>query len=597
MIARTEDDLLGDWARLLFGTLQSAGVHDLFISPGSRSTAYAWQALHTEGLACHGVIDERCAGFAALGLARATGQPAALLCTSGSAAAHYLPALVEASLAFVPLVVITADRPFETQHAGVAQSIDQVKLYADHVRCYFELGQPESAWDALVGLRRIITQAVAVSRGLIPGPVHLNARARKPLEPLPAGPKPSELGARVSTLLASPLTRFSAPSEPDAQALREIAAVLRVARAGVIVLGPLACARKDLIEPLARLATALDFPILAEASSQVRFALSSHPLSCPQFGWLLALERFRQRHAPDLLLYVGASPTCPDLEPWALTSGAARYVLCEHGCPDALGNARAIVAGNVTQAVERLTKEVGSGAHRPASGQRAFAQALVRAGRSCEVLVRADLLQAPRLTEGAAVAALAVAMPDGAQWVIGNSLPIRDADAYVTHAADVAVLTQRGANGIDGLVSGAVGSALGTHRPTLLLLGDVSMAHDLGGLALARLVHTPLVVAVLDNEGGRIFDQLPVHALYRDQPALAPFWRTAPACELEHAARLFALQYSAPGSAAELSNAVRMGLRTNATTLLHLRVAPDSARSDRERLLSRLAGLFDAEPA
>jgi 2-succinyl-5-enolpyruvyl-6-hydroxy-3-cyclohexene-1-carboxylate synthase len=165
-------------------------------------------------------------------------------------------------------------------------------------------------------------------------------------------------------------------------------------------------------------------------------------------------------------------------------------------------------------------------------------------------------------------------------------------DAYVFSNSDVAILSQRGANGIDGLVSGAVGSALGTQAPTLLLLGDVSLLHDIGGLALARVVHTPLVIAVLDNDGGRIFDQLPVHGLYAADAALAAFWRTPPRCKLEHAALLFDLHYSSPATEADLSAATREALRTNSATLLHVRVGPGSANNVRERVLSGLGSSF-----
>jgi 2-succinyl-5-enolpyruvyl-6-hydroxy-3-cyclohexene-1-carboxylate synthase len=588
--AHEESELLGEWARLLFGTLHAAGISDVFISPGSRSTAFTWQALHTRGLACHAVLDERCAAFAALGYARVAGRPAALLCTSGSAAANYFPAIVEASLAFLPLLVITADRPFEAQHAGAAQSIDQVKLYGDYVRRYFELGVPDSAQDGLVGLRRAVTQAIAMARGPLPGPVHLNARARKPLEPQMACADTSLLGTRVNALLAAPLSRYiHAPALACPLALQEMAVALMAAHCGAIVLGPLSAEHKTLVEPLALLATALGFPILAEASSQARFAMHTHPLACPQFGWLLGAESVRREHAPDLLLCIGATPTCPEIERWALEAATARYVVCEFESPDPPGNARMIVAGNVTMAIEQLGRHVSGGAHRPGSRQRAFAQALLRGNSVCLALVDEELAKEPPLAEGSAVAALAKALPDGGQWMIGNSLPIRDADAYVTEAADLTVLSQRGANGIDGLVSGAVGSALGTHRPTLVLLGDVSLLHDLGGLALARLARTPLVVAVLDNDGGRIFDQLPVHALYREDARLAPFWRTPPGCQLEHAARLFGLSYAAPVTVAEISSVARAALRTHSAMLLHIRVGADSARCVRERVHARLA--------
>jgi len=585
-----DSNLLGEWARLIFGTLQAAGISDIFISPGSRSTPFTWQALHTAGLSCHAVVDERCAAFAALGYARSSGRPAALLCTSGSAAANYFPAIIESSLAFLPLLIITADRPFEAEHAGAAQAIDQIKLYGDHVRRYFELGLPDAAPEALVGLRRALTQATALSCGPLPGPVHVNARARKPLEPLLGGTEPSAIAAQVAALLATPLSRYvPAPALPCPLALQESAVALMSAHAGAIVLGPLPAGRKSLLEPLALLATALGFPILAEASSHMRFAMSTHPLSCAQFGWLLSAEAFRRLYAPDLLLYIGATPTCPELERWALESAAARYVLCEYASPDPMGTARTIIAGNVTVAVEQLEKHVSRVGHHPGAGQHRFALALRSGAGICQTLIAKELAREPQLAEGAAVAALAAALPAGAQWVIGNSLPIRDVDAYVTQTAELTVLCQRGANGIDGLVSGAVGSALGTARPTLLLLGDVSLLHDLGGLALAQLVRSPLVVAVLDNDGGRIFDQLPVQALYQQEPALAQFWQTPTGCEFVHAARLFGLTYCVPTTLEEITGAAGSALRTNTATLLHIRVGPDSARCVGERVRARLA--------
>jgi len=590
--------LLGEWARLLFGTLLAAGVSDVFISPGSRSTPFTWQALQTRGLRCHAIIDERCAAFAALGFVRATGHPAALLCTSGSAPAHYFPAVIEAALAFLPLLVITADRPFEVQHAGAAQTIDQLKLYGDHVRRFFELGLPDAAQSALVGLRRAVSQAVAISRGPLPGPVHLNARARKPLEPLAAaGDEQLALSARVGALLAAPLTRHApALAVPYAEALREIARALAGARAGAIVLGPLTPAHKALAGPLAKLATALGYPILAEASSQMRFALSTHPLACPEFGWLLGSKPFRRSHPPDVLLCLGATPTCSDVERWALDAGASRYVLCEHESPDPLGTARVIAQGDIALSLEAMQREIASMAHQPRTEQRAFAAAFLKSGRICQTLVSEELAREPGLAEGAAVACIAQALPNDSQFVLGNSLPIRDVDAYVRTGADAMILSQRGANGIDGLVSGAAGSALGTQLPTLLLLGDVSLLHDLSGLAVASMVRTPLVLAVLDNDGGRIFDQLPVRKLYGAEPHLAHFWRTSPGCDLRQAALLFGLRYSAPTTIAELSTATAEALHTNSATLLHVRVGPDSARLVHDRVLSRLADLY-TEPA
>src|SRR4051812_30405975 len=229
--------LLTEWSRLLLGTLTRAGVEHVVLSPGSRSTPFAWAALNEPGLTCHSIWDERVAAFFALGQARVSGRPSLLLCTSGTAAANYYPAVIEASLAQVPLLILTADRPFELQHSAAPQAIDQIKLFGDSARAFFELGAPDESPSALAGIVRSVAHAVHAARGVRPGPVHLNARARKPLEPVTAsGPGTSELAAQVDALLDhGPTLALGATLHGD---------VTRLARActdtarGVILVGP-----------------------------------------------------------------------------------------------------------------------------------------------------------------------------------------------------------------------------------------------------------------------------------------------------------------------------------------------------------------------
>jgi 2-succinyl-5-enolpyruvyl-6-hydroxy-3-cyclohexene-1-carboxylate synthase len=270
-------------------------------------------------------------------------------------------------------------------------------------------------------------------------------------------------------------------------------------------------------------------------------------------------------------------------------------VLSDREGADPEGNARVLVTGDLVSSLTRLRQELVALAHRPREPQRAFAASLQSRGCRCRALLAAELdresaeAQEETMAEGAAVACVARTLPTGSQWMLGNSLALREVDAYVSHAADALILSQRGANGIDGLVSGAVGSALAAQRPTLLLLGDVSFLHDLGGLALARCVKTPLVFAVIDNEGGRIFDQLPVHELYAGDERMADYWRTPGGLDLAHAAQLFGIAYAAPTTLQALASATAEGMQRPGATLLRIRVAPDSARRVRERVLQRLA--------
>jgi len=582
--AVSDAHLTGEWARLLFATLRDAGVVDVWVSPGSRSTPFTFAAQRTEGLTVRAVIDERSAAFMALGHARVTGSPSALLCTSGTAAANYLPAVVEASQAHLPLIVLTADRPWDVQHAHAAQTIDQLKLYGGFARSFFDLGLPDGAQSALLGLRRALSQAVATSRGPLPGPVHLNLRARKPLEPAPArNDAERALSDRVSALARQPLAHHAPTQLVPAAALERAAQLVAQASSGVIVVGPLSAANPSLARPVADLAELTAFPIMAEASSQLRFELAENPLAAPLFDWILSTPSAAEL-APELIVSVGATPTSSAYERWAARA-KRRIVLAEHGFPDALGNADVVTSGDLRQGLQDLSALLKGAAAKSSAYARHFREA----HGVCERRV-AQTLTAPsrELSEGAAVKAVVESLPDGAVLALGNSLPIRDVDAYVTRAARVRVVSQRGANGIDGLVSGAVGSALGSAAPTLLLIGDVSVMHDIGALASAARIATPFVVAVVDNAGGRIFDQLPVKKLYGDDEALAQLWLTPPQQDLSRAAALFGLRYVAPSTPLAIQTATAAALQQGGATLLHLRVAPNSAAEMRQAVLAAL---------
>ncbi len=580
--------LVGEWSRLVFETLRQAGITDVWVSPGSRSTPFTLAAARTAGLTLRAVVDERCAAFMALGYARVTGRPAAVLCTSGSAAANYLPAVVEASQAHLPLVVLTADRPLDVQHAQAAQTIDQLKLYGSFARAFFDLGLPDSSPSALTGARRAVAQAVATAQGPLPGPVHLNLRARKPLEPRPAQTEAERaLGAKVSRLLEKPLARYAPEPLFANEAVLAAARTLKAAGSGMIVVGPVSASTKSLAEPLAKLAELTGFPIYAEAPSQVRFALAEHALSAPLFDWLIATADSAERLVPDVVLSVGATPTSSAYERWAQRV-PTRLVFAEHGYPDALGSAELVASGDLERGLSALCQELSrSAAPREPS---AFLRQLRAAHEACARRV-AEALAAPasQLTEGAAVKSVVESLPADAVLALGNSLPIRDVDAYVTRAKRLRVTCQRGANGIDGLVSGAIGSAVGSGAPTLLLLGDVSLLHDVGALASARLAQTPLVIAVIDNAGGRIFDQLPVHQLYTGDAELSSLWLTPNPAELSHAAAFFGLSYEAPTDAASARAATASALERRGVTLLHLRVGPTSAAELRQRVLAALS--------
>jgi len=578
------ENLLAEWARLVFGTLLAAGVRDVVVSPGSRSTPFAYAALNTPGLECYSVWDERSAGFFALGQARATGRPSALLCTSGSALSNYHPAVAEASYAHVPLLVLSADRPFELQEVGAAQCMEQVKLFGGLARRYFELGHPDASDAALDSVERLVARAVEHALAPDPGPVHVNLRARKPLEPKPAASAAERALERNvrERLRRGPGKLASAARAPRSDLAGELCRAFREHERGLIVLGPMPAWSAPDAGAVLELSQKTGYPVCAEAASQLRFAAPEPGSVAGALDALLEHEALR----PDFVLQLGSTPTSGAYERVVREGAVERAVIVEHGFADPSNRARFVIEAE-PWAFARVLARAASAREAPSE----FAERWRRA--DAEYFRRLDALErepAPTLGEATAVRAALAALPERALLGVGNSLPIRDVDAFVApRAGEVRVWSQRGLNGIDGLVSGASGAAQASGLPSLCLVGDVSFFHDLGGLAVAAQLAQPLALVVIDNGGGRIFEHLPLAKLLAARPDLARFWTTPHSFDLRHAAELFELPYEAPDSAEAVTRAVSAALSRDGCTLIQVRVAPDSARATSARLREELA--------
>lgn len=602
-------NLLTEWSRLLLRSLVRAGVREAIISPGSRSTPFTVAALRCPDLRCYSVVDERSAGFFALGMAKVTGRAPLLVCTSGTAAAHYLPAVIEASQSRVPLLVLTADRPFELLECAAPQTIDQLQLFGRYARWFSDLGAPDPGPLALSALQRKASQAVLASTAPLPGPVHLNAHAAKPLEPVDllelegATADEHELHGRVEALLEAPMPRSHPPLlQANEDALSLLTARLRSCRRGLIVAG-----RRELWQPRdpagpLRLAEKASLPLLVEAPSQLRLrGLETSATvidaidSVLRVGWPLDAEARDPLQLPDFVLELGPPLTSGA---WAAFASrlprGVRHVVSADPWPDPHNDLTELVLGDPWRVASALAARLGVGAapgaaidsieSTAASDAREawsahLGQLNARAWELVEGALRAGAPGEP-LSEPAAVGTLVSALPGGALLAIGNSLPIREVDWVCRRgSAELDVWVQRGANGIDGLVAGASGAAHASGKPTCLLLGDVSALHDLNSLALARSSPVPLVIAVVDNGGGRIFGLLPFADQAEDADALWRFWATPPAVDFEAAARTFGLRYVCCGSQDEIQHAVRNAFEGSAAGawLLHLRVETGSA--------------------
>ncbi len=592
----TERNLLTEWAWLLMRSLADAGVTDLVVSPGARSMPFAAAAVAEPRLRRHVAVDERAAAFFALGQARATGRPTALLCTSGTAGAHYYPAVIEASEAFVPLVVLTADRPPELLHCAAPQTVDQARLYGPFARHFADLGAPSSAESSLRALRRACAQAVLRAREPSPGPVHLNLPAREPLEPRePRAEAEHALRALARRLADEPLVRaHAAATAPDPRALHEAVDACAGAERGVIVCGPLPPAGAYDRALLFELARRTGYPIFWEATSQSRFGPPPEgALACSAFDVLVRHETFWRRHAPELVLQLGAPPTSGGWRRFlAAYPPLRRVVVSPQGWQDPHGSASSLLFGPVGDALRGLVDALGPGGAR-APG--AWARAMAEAARAAEAAVD-EGLRSPdgALSEGAAVRALTRRVPPASHLVVGNSLSLRHLDLFGRVTAEgVAVVHQRGANGIDGHVAAAAGvAAAAPGRAVTLLLGDVSFLHDVSALALAREATGPLVALVLQNRGGRIFEFLP---LANATPAEAMRHALTPhAFDLSHAAALYGVCFRRAATEAELGAALDAAYARPGCTVVEAIVPEHGAFTQYRRVDALAAPALDA---
>ncbi len=491
-------------ASALVEELARGGVRLAVVSPGSRSTPLAVALWRQPEIEVSVIVDERSAGFFALGAAQATGVPVALLCTSGTAAANYHPAICEADESAIPLIVLTADRPPELRGIGAGQTIDQVKLYGSSVRWFCEVGTHGADDAGLLHYRSVACRALAAAHGEPrPGPVHLNLPWREPLAPVPV---PGAVTATDPLALEGrdprPLTAVTPIDlEPSAFLLDEVARHAGEARAGVIVAGRQL--DPELREPLADLARVAGFPILAEPTSQLRCGPHDRSHVVSAYDLLLRDEGFRDSVRPDLVLRFGEMPTSKSLRGWLASSGADQIVVDPRGgWNEPTGRAAAILRADPTELAAGWAARLGE--ERPPPQRWLDAEATAR-----EALDR-ELDALDEITEPGIHRALGRAHRDGDLVYTASSMPIRDQEAFLPPiSTDALFLCNRGANGIDGLVSSGIGAAKAGARPTTIVTGDLGLLHDLGGPAALRDVSTPVRILVIDNDGGGIFGFLP----------------------------------------------------------------------------------------
>jgi 2-succinyl-5-enolpyruvyl-6-hydroxy-3-cyclohexene-1-carboxylate synthase len=559
--------------------LARGGVRQAILSPGSRSTPLALALWRQAEIEVSVIVDERSAAFFALGAAQASGSPVAMLCTSGTAAANLHPAICEADESALPLLALTADRPPELRGIGAGQTIDQVKLYGSAVRWFCEVGTHEADDEGLLHYRSTACRALAAARGEPrPGPVHLNLPWREPLAPLAVeGAVTATAPLALQGRDTRPLTAVTPIDlEPSQFLLDEVAGHIGEAIAGVIVAGRQL--DPELREPLAHLARAAGFPILAEPTSQLRCGPHDRSRVVSAYDLLLRDERFARSVVPDLVLRFGEMPTSKPLRAWLAASGADQIVVdpCA-GWNEPSRRAAAILRADPTELAAGWAARLGA--------DRPFPERWIEAEEAARSTLDSELASQGEITEPGLHRALGRIHQDGDLVYTASSMPIRDQEAFLPSAdTDILFLCNRGANGIDGLISSGIGAAHASGRPTTIVTGDLGLLHDIGGLAALREVETPVRIVVIDNDGGGIFGFLPQQDALADEEFEA-LLGTPRGVDAAKSAELFGLPHHRLESLADLPGALAAG-----TGLIEL----DVDRKANVRLHRRLADAVHA---
>lgn len=487
------------WAGVIVATLVRSGVTRAVVSPGSRSTPLVLACVAQAGLETIPVLDERSAAFFALGLAKQTLRPVLLICTSGTAAANFFPAIIEAQEAGVPLLVLTADRPPELRACASGQTIDQQKLYGGHVNFYHELAVPEAAEPRLRYLRQTVAQAVRRTFDPAAGPVHLNVPFRDPLTPA------VDDGTAARGAAAVDWERFfSQVAAPSPGGLYTAPPSLQADVHGAIVIGPAQPGDVPaFVTAVAEIARRLGWPVLADALSPVRQHLAQIPHVVTTYDIVLRNPAAAERLKPEVVLCLGGWPTSKVLRGWLEASDATVWLITDR--PDNR-DALHLRTQSLSFSLVALAAQVPV-----ALDVNGYQRMWARYEEKVRPQLDARLAAETALFEPKAAWLLAQHLPAGTPLFIANSMPVRDAE-YVWPAGNrhLRPLCNRGANGIDGTLSTALGTAHGAGRPAVLLTGDLSLLHDANGFLLGPKFRGALTVVLINNRGGGIFEHLPV---------------------------------------------------------------------------------------
>ena len=525
------------WTQIFVDELARSGLKTVCIAPGSRSTALALAFAQHGSIKVYSHLAERSAAFFALGLALASDEPSAVICTSGSAAANFFPAIVEAHQSQVPLIVITSDRPHELRHSGANQTIDQIKMYGDYTLWSVDvaLPEPQPADLTIRNLRTLANRAYATANGIRKGVVHINMPFRKPLEPIPMAGDMVEVTENARPRANNqPFARFDrAVITTPAEQIERIAQRVNQSEKGIIVCGPRSSTNPSFAQAVIDLSEKTGYPILADPISGMRFG---HAEIIGGYDTFL-MPNMQTVDLPSVVIRFGNVPTSRWLNEYLDQAAAGDYMhVSQSGSwSDDLHRVSEFVQADESRFCQQLAEYI----ERRADSQ--WQQNIRMLEQQTWATIDEKMAEVDYF-DGAVVYDVARLLPAGSTLFMGNSLPIRHLDQFGAPANQAFhAYANRGASGIDGNISTALGAgAVQPDKPLVLVVGDVTFYHDMNGLLAVQRCGVPVTIVLLNNNGGGIFHRLPIKDF---DPEFTDLFVTPHGLDFHHAARMYGLEY------------------------------------------------------
>lgn len=565
------------FARLIIDHLVRRGIKLFCLSPGVRSAPLVMSVTEHPDTDIRVIIDERAAGYFAVGYTRATGQPAAVICTSGTAAANFFPSAVEGYQSRLPVIYLTADRPDELQDCGANQSINQKKLFGVYAPSSMILEAPDNSTDPY-----LVLSAINDALHNQTTPVHINCRFREPLAPTAEEYDFEKLQSRIEQWHAARDNNTAGRSLDISQEAAKAASKINKKNYGLIVAGPEAPFRKT--EKIFNLADALGWPVAADILSQHRFNPDNN--LCGLYDLYLDDERLTESFRPELVIHIGGLPTSKRLNQFLHHCKGIDYIKIQNHNrtidPDHLETDR--IVADPDEFIEELIP------HLRTSGDSSKNKNWQDAEAECSRLLQ-TYSDKGSFSEPAVAWQVGEMISGGESLYLSNSMPVRDADGFIKPVSkDIPVGANRGASGIDGVIASACGFAAGSRRPTTLLIGDLALIHDLNSLDIAARSDYPVIIIVINNNGGGIFHFLPVSQFLKtfEEYVAAPH-----GLSFEYAAEMFDLPYYHPATIDKFQSFYRQARNNGKSAVIEITIDRRGNFAEHEAIRNYLRGRME----